>query len=299
MDGRLRPRRRGRHGLPRRRSTPAQAHAASTACWSSACALSADDDSARKAALETLLAPPPAQPHRLRAAPAGHADQQHRGRPGRLQRAATTPTRASTTSPTRRCSPHDPDWRDKRDGQWLAEHLGIDPELFADHAHDAGTHGPGERARDERRAVAGDARLLDGDDDGAGASADDVARSRAGSSPASSPAPATAPAIRIGRQPYGILPATAFSRMRWLDRRAATGRRSTSSARLYAAAARRSTPTGRGMSAAVSYVGKPGDPHRMLLDIVGLHRGRSSGRSATPRACTSSTTGSTCRASAG
>ena len=35
-------------------------------------------------------------------------------------------------------------WLDKKDGQWLAEYLGIDPGIFA-HVHAAGGDGPAER----------------------------------------------------------------------------------------------------------------------------------------------------------
>jgi hypothetical protein len=83
------------------------------------------------------------------------------------------------------------------------------------------------------------------------------------------------PAIRIGGQPYGILPTTAFSRISWLDGSTAAGAtfspaQRTFLAQLYALwkliDADWST-----MSQSASYVGKSGDAHQILLDIVGLH----------------------------
>ena len=86
-----------------------------------------------------------------------------------------------------------------------------------------------------------------------------------------------APAVRIGDQPYGILPVTAYSRMAWpADRdwsppfglphpenfRAFLARLPALFAELRADWQR--------MSGAVAYVGKSGDPHQILLDVVGL-----------------------------
>ena len=110
------------------------------------------------------------------------------------------------------------------------------------------------------------------------------------------------PAIRIGAQPYGILPATALSRMAWLNQRSTM---TESASRCSAEVAKRCWPISaqlypillaidqdwRAKLADVSFVGKAGDPHALLLDIVGLHPARSNGRSATRRACRRSTTG--------
>ena len=74
------------------------------------------------------------------------------------------------------------------------------------------------------------------------------------------------PAIRIGRQPYGVLPATAFSKLAfpgrsvgYLDR--LRGLLSTIDAQWDA------------LKQNVSTVGQPGDPHQKLLDVLGLHSG--------------------------
>ncbi len=85
------------------------------------------------------------------------------------------------------------------------------------------------------------------------------------------------PSIRIGDQPYGILPTTAFSRSIWLER----GEWSTppdpsqpDGSRSYLAGLsgvlNRMRADWATMADDVAVVGKPGDPHQILLDIVGL-----------------------------
>ena len=99
------------------------------------------------------------------------------------------------------------------------------------------------------------------------------------------------PAIRIAGQPYGILPVTAFSRIRWLTR--SSGR--TELAQVVSAlrcitCCARSTQTGATISQNAAWIGKSGDPHQTLLDIVGLSLLRSSPSRGTPKAWSSSTT---------
>ena len=84
-----------------------------------------------------------------------------------------------------------------------------------------------------------------------------------------------APAIRIGGQPYGILPTTAFSRIRWLDPKA-RGQLGGSDAELdylrsLYAILRSVDVDWTNMSAGNAHIGQTGDAHQMLLDIVGLH----------------------------
>jgi hypothetical protein len=84
------------------------------------------------------------------------------------------------------------------------------------------------------------------------------------------------PAIRIGNQPYGILPTTAVSRMTWFAEHPSIVAGDTGEAaylrQLYAliraVRADWSKP-----AAQVSHVGKDGDPYQLLLDILGLHPG--------------------------
>ncbi|SFF10847.1 hypothetical protein [Nitrosomonas sp. Nm166] len=73
------------------------------------------------------------------------------------------------------------------------------------------------------------------------------------------------PAIRVGKQPYGILPATPFRRMQWL-RRADKG----FMLKLYSILQTMSGDWDELLDD-VAHIGKDGDPHQLLLDIVGLH----------------------------
>jgi hypothetical protein len=86
------------------------------------------------------------------------------------------------------------------------------------------------------------------------------------------------PAIRIGTQPYGILPTTVYSEMRWFLRLGnvpgiAVNRAGNNFlARLYALLSKVDS-TWTALSNNAAHVGKSGDPHRILLDIVGLNSG--------------------------
>lgn len=79
----------------------------------------------------------------------------------------------------------------------------------------------------------------------------------------------TAPALRIGRQPYGILPTTAFSRIAWLNPDSRLPElRFLSRLRTML---QRLDQDWAGFTADAAFVGKAGDAHQILLDIVGLH----------------------------
>ena len=164
----------------------------------------------------------------------------------------------------------DRDWRTMRDGQWLAEWLGIDSGVLLHAPHADGT--------DQREARAANTALWPATwgyfletmmapvlDPGT----IDLTRAFfvehvSGRGPV--------PALRIGRQPYGVLPTTAWSRLQWRTRdteivlplppsflerldgllRVVAGD--------WAALARR-----------VRRVGARGDAHEILLDVLGLH----------------------------
>ena len=87
------------------------------------------------------------------------------------------------------------------------------------------------------------------------------------------------PALRIGGQPYGILPTTAFSRIGWFSQPAGSQPPAgTATAGLALAFLSRlhtvAMTAGRdwaAMSGQAAHVGGPGDPHQTLLDVVGLH----------------------------
>jgi hypothetical protein len=90
------------------------------------------------------------------------------------------------------------------------------------------------------------------------------------------------PAIQIGSQPYGILPTTAFSKMNWRPERD-SGEFITPSSyivkpdsflySLYTLISKVSDYWKENFLKDVSYVGKYGDSHQILLDILGLHSG--------------------------
>jgi hypothetical protein len=161
------------------------------------------------------------------------------------------------------------DWLNKADGQWLAEYLGIDAAVL-EHVHHAGS-------TDQRVARAMNTALWP-------ATLgywmetmmapvfprDAISRTRGffnrfviGSG--------AVPAIRVGSQPYGILPATTWSRMDWLDQR--SGDPLFPYLRRLYSLLRGIQNDLEGPFAGVSYVGKAGDPHHLLLDVVGLHPG--------------------------
>jgi hypothetical protein len=75
------------------------------------------------------------------------------------------------------------------------------------------------------------------------------------------------PALRIGRQPYGILPTTAFDRMAWPSERLA------SRLQRLRAIITKIEADWRSLVESLSYLGKDGDldPHQVLLDVLGLH----------------------------
>lgn len=166
------------------------------------------------------------------------------------------------------------DWRDKRDGQWLAEYLGIDPALFR---HVAGAGGTDRRAAAAMHEALWPATLgywmetmmapVFGRDS-IDHTRDFLARHVV--------AGGGCPSLRIGWQPYGILSTTVLSRMDWLPAadaapHLAVGQHSwLRGLRTLIGALDADLAT---LANDVSHVGKAGDPHQILLDIVGLHPG--------------------------
>ena len=162
----------------------------------------------------------------------------------------------------------------KRDGQWLAEFLGLDPAFVA------GVHGSGGVDQMQARAMQTalwpatfgywmDTLFTPNPGTTSIFSDDVIDQTRAFfTSYVSGRGPL--PAIRIAGQPYGILPVTAFSRIQWFpQRRQATQPRNFLGFALQPACAR-SMPTGRTMSQNAAWIGKSGDPHQTLLDILAL-----------------------------
>jgi hypothetical protein len=83
------------------------------------------------------------------------------------------------------------------------------------------------------------------------------------------------PALRIGRQPYGVLPAAAFSRLSWnglqLPREFGASRAFSAFVPRLSDVLSTLSSTWREKSREAAFVGKAGDPHALLLDILGLH----------------------------
>lgn len=77
------------------------------------------------------------------------------------------------------------------------------------------------------------------------------------------------PVVRIGRQPYGILPTTAFSKLTWP---ATAGTEGTAGHRTALhKVLTEADKDWHGVLPNVGYLGKPGDRHQLLLDILALH----------------------------
>ena len=164
----------------------------------------------------------------------------------------------------------------KRDGQWLAEALGIDDALMKTIPNAAGV--------DQLEARAMNVALWNGT---LGYMmeemmtpvfpAADIASTRlfftryvTGRGPL--------PAVRVGHQPYGILPITSFANYQSTPPSVAGIRLTDLSPgadylqRLHTLLARMDQDW-LTMSGSVARVGQPGDPHQVLLDIVGLNSG--------------------------
>lgn len=167
-------------------------------------------------------------------------------------------------------------WNKKLDGEWLADALGIDPALL-------NTVG-GSRNTDQLEAQAMNVALwpatlgysletmmhpaFDGDDmDGVRWFYERFVTGRG-----------LLPAIRLGHQPYGILPTTVMSRLQWPDQRDLRdirGAGNPSGFRGVLSGIEKVLKVMGGdwaeMAKNVSRVGSTGDPHQILLDIIGLH----------------------------
>jgi hypothetical protein len=88
------------------------------------------------------------------------------------------------------------------------------------------------------------------------------------------------PSIRIDNQPYGILPTTVFSRLEWFGKYNIQNSDDHYYSKEYHVFLNRLNnifkkiqPHWNEMSKDVSYVGKKGDPHQIMLDVLGLHGG--------------------------
>ncbi|MBV9495847.1 MAG: hypothetical protein JOZ54_16485, partial [Acidobacteria bacterium] len=164
-----------------------------------------------------------------------------------------------------------PVWLDKADGQWLTELLGLSGSAFGKVANSDG--------RDQADARAMNAALWPATmgywmhtmmspifDDATTASTREFFTNFVLGRGA-------LPAVRIGNQPYGILPATAYSRMLWPSPSEGGGVGGTKFLDGLYRLIRAMDNDWKSMAGSVSFSGKPGDPHKILLDILGLHAG--------------------------
>ena len=180
--------------------------------------------------------------------------------------ASTIPTRASSTRSRRyRASPRARTGSLKRDGQWLAEWLGVDTSAFL--------QVPGAEGRDQLEARAMQTALwpatlgyLAGtllqpllDERTQLAVRAFFTRFVSGRGPV--------PAVRIGSQPYGIMPTTAFSRLRFAD---GAGTRARRARRARDDGSGSHAQTGRGLAQSAARIRPSDAPFQTLLDVLGL-----------------------------
>jgi hypothetical protein len=169
-----------------------------------------------------------------------------------------------------------PDENKKRDGQWLAEYLGIDPEFVATIHNSGGTDQTQERAMQRALwpATLGYwMNTLFTPNPGATSIFSDATIEEARSFFTQFVSGRGAvPAIRIGHQPYGILPVTAFSKIQWFQQQAP--RLAFVSQKFEAglySILRQIDSDWKSMSQQAAWVGAPGDAHQTLLSLLALH----------------------------
>lgn len=83
------------------------------------------------------------------------------------------------------------------------------------------------------------------------------------------------PAIKIGRQPYGILPTTAYSKIGFYEHLSAAYEELGNAKDPYLSQLNKTIKqldkVWTSLSDSVDYIGKTGDPHQVLLSVLGLH----------------------------
>jgi hypothetical protein len=168
------------------------------------------------------------------------------------------------------------DWWHRRDGQWLADALGIDSTILRGVAHAAGT--------DTAAAQALNRALWPAT---FGYAMETMLHPIFGQSDLEATrwffthfvtGRGLLPSVRIGDQPYGVLPISALSQWKWIDGEttvrvagldppARMGRQLHGLAAVLGAMRADWTQ----LANTVSRIGGAGDPHQALLDVVGLH----------------------------
>jgi hypothetical protein len=160
----------------------------------------------------------------------------------------------------------------KRDGQWLAEALGVSTSLIAT-VHASGGQDQ-MQARAMQRALWPATLGYWMDKMMTPAFGGDVIDATRGFFTRYVSGRGPVPALRIGGQPYGVLPTTAFSRIGWLDERAEHDLAAIQTLEFLSRLRALATVAGQdwaAMSGQAAYVSGGGDPQQTLLDIVGLN----------------------------
>ncbi len=165
---------------------------------------------------------------------------------------------------------------EKRDGQWLAEFLGLDPAFVAGVRGSDGVDQQQTRAMQTALWPATIGYWLNTLFTSSGSkksmfSDDTIERVRLFFTRFVSGRGAL-PAIRIGGQPYGILPTTAFSKIQWYESTAAIASSPWTAflGHLYRLL-RQIDVDWTAMSQRAHWVGEGGDPHQTLLDVLAHH----------------------------
>ncbi|OUL36555.1 hypothetical protein BV375_00035 [Nostoc sp. 106C] len=161
----------------------------------------------------------------------------------------------------------------KRDGQWLAEFLGIDTEVLKKVRHSDGSDQSEAKAMNIALCPATLGYMMDTmmrsvfDQNAIESTRSFFNRFVSGRGPI--------PAVRIGGQPYGILPTTVFSRIRWVfaEQSSIFGTNISRFLARFYEILRLIDQDWTEWVEAVSFVGKPGDAHQTLLDILALNSG--------------------------
>lgn len=173
------------------------------------------------------------------------------------------------------------DWMAKKDGQWLSESLGISADVIQNVMNSDGTDQCEARAMNTALWPATMGYMMeslmqpvfsDQDIETTRTFFNHLVLGRG-----------TVPAIKIGKQPYGIYPTTAFSKIGWIKPRGRVPSASHFSvqinanvfsnyiSRLYNIIKKIDADWTKDHLSKVGYVGKQGDAHQILLDIVGLN----------------------------
>lgn len=169
-------------------------------------------------------------------------------------------------------------WQERKDGSWLAGALGLDPAVLR--------ASPNFHGKDQTEARAMNVALWPGtlgyylgqmmgpvfSDETERATRDFFTRFVTGRG--------AVPLVRIGKQPYGVLPVTAWSKMAWWtqpDYARLAPQHGLPSAKYLGelhALIEKATARWRSLIRGVAHVGERGaNPHQTLLDVIGLHPG--------------------------